>query len=205
MVDKMPRQLHVCHCCGLNQEVPPLTGRQFARCARCHTKLLASSDHHQDNLPALAAAISALILFVPAVSLPIMQLKKLGFVQDSSIIGGSLALLQHGELIVGLVVLVCSVIFPVGKLIAILVLCLKPPRKAQHVAIIHKLVEQLGRWGMIDIVLVAIMVSALKLGDLVQVSPGPAALLFTLMVILSILASAWFNPHLLWLKFSRIK
>ena len=79
-----------------------------------------------------------------------------------------------------------------------MVLCIKPPGKAAQVAIIHRVVEQLGRWGMIDILLVAVMVSALKLGDLVQVSPGPAALLFTAMVILSSLASAWFRPQLMW-------
>lgn len=191
--------LQHCRCCGLTQQVPKLQPGQIARCARCHSKLPNTQDGG-DNVPAFAAALSAGILFFPAISLPIIHLEKLGFVQESSIISGALSLLHHGEIVVGLVVLICSVIFPLGKIIALIVLCFKPPNKAPHVALVHRVVEHLGRWGMIDILLVAVMVSALKLGDLVAVSPGPAALLFTAMVICNMASSAWFKPHLLWQK-----
>ena len=164
-------QLTVCHCCGLAQSLPNIPPRHHARCARCGSRL-PDTQRHGSNLPALAAAISAMILFVPAISLPMLRLEKLGFVQESSILSGTIALLQHGEVLVGLVVLICSVVFPIGKLLLIALLCLRPPRQAKQVALMHRLVEHLGRWGMVDILLVAVMVAALKLGDLVSVSPG---------------------------------
>ena len=62
----------------------------------------------------------------------------------------------------------------------------------------YRLVEWTGRWGMLDVLLVTMLVAVLKLRDLVEVTPGPAAIAFTAMVVLSLLASAAFDPHRLW-------
>jgi uncharacterized paraquat-inducible protein A len=68
----------------------------------------------------------------------------------------------------------------------------------KHRAWTYHLVEWTGRWGMLDVLLVAILVAALKVGDLVEVHAGPAALAFTCCVVLSLLAAACFDPHSLW-------
>jgi paraquat-inducible protein A len=60
------------------------------------------------------------------------------------------------------------------------------------------MVEFLGRWGMVDVLLVAVLVAVVKLGDLVTVTPGPGVLAFGSVVVLSLLASAAFDPHALW-------
>ena len=65
-------------------------------------------------------------------------------------------------------------------------------------ALTYRLVEFLGRWGMLDVVLIAVLVAAVKLGDLVEVRPGPGLAVFASVVVLSLLASASFDPHGLW-------
>jgi len=62
----------------------------------------------------------------------------------------------------------------------------------------YKLVEHSGRWGMLDVLLVAVLVAALKLGDLVAVEPGPGATVFATFVVMSLIASATFDNHALW-------
>ena len=67
-----------------------------------------------------------------------------------------------------------------------------------HRALTYQLVELTGRWGMLDVLRVALLVAVLKLGDFVEVSAGPGALAFGTCVVLSLLASASFDPHSLW-------
>ena len=62
----------------------------------------------------------------------------------------------------------------------------------------HRWIEWSGRFGMLDVLLVALLVAWVKFGDLFQVHPGPGALAFTACVLASLLASAWFDPHALW-------
>ena len=67
-----------------------------------------------------------------------------------------------------------------------------------HRALTYRLVEWTGRWGMLDVLLVAILVAALKLGDVMDVTPGPAAAAFAVCVVLSLLATALFDPRSVW-------
>ena len=96
---------------------------------------------------------------------------------------------------VALIVGLCSVVLPLGKLGALLVLSAGGLHlRHHHRALTYHLVEWTGRWGMLDVLLVAVLVAVLKLGDVVEVSAGPAALAFTSCVVLSLLASAFFDP-----------
>ncbi len=70
--------------------------------------------------------------------------------------------------------------------------------RREHRAITYRIVEFTGRWGMLDVLLVAVLIAALKIGDIVEVTAGPAALTFTLCVVLSLLSTAAFDPHGLW-------
>jgi len=70
--------------------------------------------------------------------------------------------------------------------------------RAHHRGWMWVVVEATGRWGMLDVLLVAVLASVIKLGDLVDVDPGPGALVFTLLVAISLLAAAVFDPHAIW-------
>jgi paraquat-inducible protein A len=170
-----------------------------AVCARCGTSLLGRTRLLRSNNRAGAVAIAALALYPLAVTLPMLKVERLGFTSESSILEGIAALFAGGHLVVGLIVLLCSVIFPLGKLVALLTLSMGSSRMAHHhKAFTYHLVEWTGRWGMLDVLLVAVLVAVLKLGNLMEVTPGPAALAFSLCVVLSLLATACFDPHALW-------
>jgi paraquat-inducible protein A len=70
--------------------------------------------------------------------------------------------------------------------------------RREHLARTWRAVELVGRWGMLDVLLAAVLVAILKLGDLVTVEVGPGLFAFTACVGLSLLASAFFDPHALW-------
>lgn len=128
-----------------------------------------------------------------------LRIEKFGHYNESGIIEGTFTLLAGGHVLVGIVVLLCSVILPLAKLAGLLILSTGAFLKnRRHRAWTYHLVEWTGRWGMLDVLLVAVLVAALKLGDMVQVSAGPAAVAFTAVVVLSLLSAASFDPHALW-------
>lgn len=191
--------LIACRVCGLNQVVPNIPSGMRAVCARCGGSVQGRVQPQNHLQTTAAIALSALILYPVAVTLPMIEVRQLGHHTESSILEAVTSLLANGQLVVGLIVLLCSVVFPLGKLIALLILCaggLGLTRR--HRAITHAIVQWTGRWGMLDVLLVAITVAALKLGNVMDVRPGPAALAFTICVVLSLLASASFDPRRLW-------
>ena len=188
-----------CPHCGLVQTVPEIPPSMRVCCARCEGTLLGRSTMFHSATTTAAIAMAALILYPFAVGLPMVSITKFGHEHESSILAGIGTLLGRGHIFIGLIVLVCSFVIPVLKLGGLFVLSAGGLGLTQrHRALTYRLVEWTGRWGMLDVLLVAILVAVLKLGDLVEVSAGPAAVAFGLCVLLSLLAAASFDPHRIW-------
>lgn len=184
-----------CHCCGLIQTAQA-TGQSW--CSRCRSRL-AISAMAADNTPAAALAIVALAFYPLAMLAPFLRIERLGYSAESSLLGGTQALLTGGHLLVGLVVLLFSIVLPVIKLGTLLVLSASPRwLHSHHRAATYRIVEHLGRWGMLDVLLVAVLVAFVKLGDLVTFEVGPGLYLFIAFVTLNLFAGVTFNPHVLW-------
>lgn len=209
MADNAPREttdeasegasLRACPCCGLIQRAVDAPRGWQLRCARCATRLHddRGSTAHRHRTAALALA--ALVLYPPAVGLPMLEIEQFGHRQASSVIDGTATLLSQGHYFVGLIVLICSVILPIAKLLGLLTLSLGGPwLRSHHRAWTYRFVEWTGRWGMLDVLAVAVLVAVVKLGQTVSLTAGPAALAFTLVVLLSLLAAATFDEHALW-------
>ena len=193
--------LSACHCCGLVHSLPELKAHQVARCRRCASLLKVADRTGRSNLRARAYALAALLLFPVAVTLPIMRIERFGDLQDKSIWSGTIGLMEEGAWAVGLVVFFCSLVIPLMKLGGILMLTSKRTFfSRRRRASTYRMIEKAGRWGMLDVLLISVVVAWLKMGDLVQVHPGPAAWTFTGLVLLSLFASASFDPHALWLR-----
>ena len=191
------RALVACHCCGLIQRLPPPTPALRPVCARCHTTLAAS--HPRRRQLSAALAVAALVFYPPAMLLPMLRLERLGHSHQDSLLSGVWSLLEQGYWLVGTVVLVFSVILPPAKLLALAVLAAPGLlRHAPHRALLYRLTEGVGRFGMLDVMLVAILVAFVKLGDLVTIHAGPGLLAFFLLVALSLLATLVFDPWQLW-------
>ena len=194
----MHSRLKACHRCGLVHALGDIPPGSRAACARCGS-VIRDRAHPRGASRAAAFALAALLLYPVAMSLPVLTVTRLGRAHEASIWSGIVGLFAEGELGVGLIVLLCSVVAPIVKLGATLALSLEElPARAHHRAIAYRAVELLGRWGMLDVLLVALLVAAVKLGDLVRITPGPGLGAFAAVVTLSLLASACFDPHALW-------
>lgn len=195
----MAAPLAACPCCGLVQHLPPIGPGLRLACARCSTRLPRRDRQSLSSGRTAALALAALALYPLAISLPIMRVERLGVLREASVWSGGVALMTDGQVLVGLVVLVASVVLPLFKLAGLFVLSggalIRRPRLA---AATWHLVEWTGRWGMLDVLLVAVLVAVVKLGQLMELSAGPGALAFTACVFLNLLASASFDPHSLW-------
>jgi len=187
-----------CHTCGLVHRLPRIPARHRARCTRCRS-LLRTQPHPRSGSRSTALAVAALILYPAAILMPVMTLERLGQTSSASIWHGTIDLLSERHYGVGLTILLFSIVAPVGKLGALLALTLASGHfERKHKATTFRAVEWIGRWGMLDVLLVAVLVAAVKLGDLVSVTPGPGVIAFGAVVLLSLLASATFDPHAIW-------
>ena len=190
--------LRACPLCGLVQRVPALKPEEVARCSRCDGTVVDGRTRERHRSRTAAAALAGLVLYPVAVLLPVMTLERFGHRHEASVLGGSLSLMGSGEVIIGAVVFLASIVLPFLKLAGMLFLSsgrgLSPRSRART----HRAIELAGRWGLLDVLLVACVVAWVKIGDLVEVTPGPGVLAFGSCVLASLLASFWFDPHDVW-------
>jgi len=190
--------LRGCPCCGKVHHVPLLSAQSEARCVRCASVLARGDDGSAPAQRTAAAALGALVLYLPAIALPIVEIERLGHRRVSSLASGVVDLLTHGDLAIGLVVLAFSIVLPAAKILLLLELSLLRLTRRAHRAASHRWIERLGRWSMMDVLMLALLVMVVKLGDLVAVRLGPAVWAFAGCVALSLIASACFDPRSLW-------
>ena len=129
--------------------------------------------------------MAACVLFWPAVLCPILEIEKFGIRQQSSILGGTIELLKHGNWLVGGVVLLFSVVFPLTKIVLLLELSLLEFLHKRHKVMTLHIMEHVGKWSMMDVMLLAFLVMLVKLGNLVHFEFGPAVFAFILCVAMS--------------------
>lgn len=187
-----------CHCCGMIHELPELAPGRRAVCTRCQSPIVLPGCRRTSASRTAAAALAAFALFWPAILCPILQVEKLGIRQESSILGGIVDLLKHGSWFVGGVVLVFSIIFPLTKIVLLLELSLLEFLHKRHKARTLRIMEHVGKWSMMDVMLLAFLVMLAKLGNLVHFQLGPAVVAFVLCVAMSMVASLSFDPHAIW-------
>ena len=190
--------LKACHCCGLIHQVPPLTPGDRADCTRCRATIARPGATERSAGRTAAAALAAFCLFWPAITLPILHVERFGHRHTSSVLGGTLELLAHGSWFVGGVVLLFSVIFPLTKLVLLLELSLLKLMHEKYRGLTYRLVEHAGKWSMMDVMLLALLVMLVKVGKLLEFHFGPAVIAFVGCVALSMFASMSFDPHAIW-------
>jgi paraquat-inducible protein A len=185
-----------CHDCSLLCP-PALEG---SHCPRCHATLHARTPNSLSWTWALLC--SALFLLLPANLLPIMTIRTLGRGDPSTILQGVIELTQHGLFWIALVVLVASVIIPVGKLIGMLILLLSVQlgwtTNLRQKMLMFRFVEWVGRWSMLDIFVVGILVALVQLGNLTHIIGNHGATAFAGVVICTMLAAQKFDTRLIW-------
>ena len=188
------RGLAACYSCG---KVSPV---KLEDCPRCGSRLHLRKPASIEGTVALMLAAAA--LYIPSHILPVLRTTELGVVIDNTIVGGMLTFWQSGAYPIALVIFAASILIPLLKIAALSWLCLAATGKMhpspEKLGRVYWITELLGRWSMIDIFVVGILVSVLQLGNYVTVKPGPGALAFAGVVVLTMLAAMRFEPRLLW-------
>lgn len=152
----------------------------------------------QDRLRVtLASALCALILFFPGVILPIAVWEQFGFVEAYGVVTGALKLVAQGEVWIGIAILLFSVALPLTKISGLILLCAGLHQHRVHRGWVWGIVEHTGRWGMMDVLLVAVIIAWVKMADVVSVKAGPGLYAFAICVLLNLIASAAFPKSLL--------
>jgi len=192
------KNYRACHCCGLIHRVPPLADGDRALCTRCRSTLSVGRSSQAGASRTAAAAVAALILFWPAVLLPILEIEQWGQRSQQSILTGTIGLIGNGNLFVGGIVLLFSIVFPLTKIVLLIELSFLEILHKRHKALTLRAMEHVGRWSMMDVMLLAFLVMLVKLGNLVEFQFGPAVLAFALCVAMSMIASLSFDPHSIW-------
>jgi paraquat-inducible protein A len=188
------RGLAACHTCG---RVSP---ESLGRCPRCGDKLHLRKPASIEGTIALMAAAAA--LYIPSHLLPILTVSELGVITHNTIVGGMLSFWESGAYPIALVIFTASILIPFLKIAALSWLCLAATGKVHPspaaLGKVYWITELLGRWSMIDIFVVGILVSVVQLGNYMTVKPGPGALAFAGVVVLTMFAAMRFDPRLLW-------
>lgn len=189
--------LRGCHCCGKVHLIRyDQSHRSF--CTRCGTAYRSTIDRKIVAERTMSSAFGALVLYFPAILLPILTVEQLGQRHQSSLLGGSLELLRSGSVFVGSVVLLFSIIFPLIKIVGLLELSWFGLLKQPHQAAIYRWMELASKWSMLDVMLLALLVMIVKLGGIVEFHLGPAVFAFVGCVGMNMLASYCFDPHVIW-------
>lgn len=148
--------------------------------------------------------VTSIVLYVPANFLPILHTKFLGKVSENTVLGGVVTLWEHGSYPIAIVIFVASVLVPLGKIMVLAWLCLSVQLGSTYAVTqktkLYRITEFVGRWSMVDVFVVAILVALIQLGSVMTIVPGAAALAFAIMVITSMLAAIAFDSRLLWVS-----
>lgn len=150
-------------------------------------------------------SLTAFAFLIPANLLPIMAVVKLGKVYSNTIIGGIISFLEEGDYFIAIVIFVASVLIPFLKLFILWFLFgvakLEKWKKYRKLATnLYKFISFIGKYSMLDVFVVVLMVSFIQFGNLAEIKAGPAVIPFGLAVIFTILATEQFDPKLLWDK-----
>ena len=193
--------LLVCHCCGLiSRSAPPASTRSALACSRCGAHLHLRKPHSIGRT--WAFWIAAAILYFPANLLPIMQTSSLFESQRDTILSGVIFLWRDGSWPLALLVFFASIVVPLLKLIALAYLLISvrigmTHRRHQRTRL-YRMLEFVGRWSMLDIYVVTILVALVHLQSVAEIKAGPGALAFGAVVVLTMLSAMSFDPRLIW-------
>lgn len=192
--------LSVCHECGLASRAPDDDVDVHVECPRCGAHL------HRRKTASLSRTwsllLAAVILYIPANVLPITHSHTLLMDQDDTILSGVVLFWSTGSWPLALLVFFASIMVPMLKILGLSLLawtvqrrsCWDPLQRAK----LYRVIEFVGRWSMLDIYVVTLLVALVRLRSLATIEAGAGAVAFGAVVVLTMLAAMSFDPRLIW-------
>lgn len=189
-----------CEDCHQLSRLPELPSGRSLACPRCAAPLHSRKPNSLGKTWALI--IASAIFYIPANVLPMTVTTNLGSQQTDTIMSGVIYFLKTGSFGIALIIFIASILVPLLKLLILGGLLLSVQFRAhwrpKDRTRLYRLTESIGRWSMVDIYVITIMVALVKMGALADVDAGPAAFYFAAVVVLTMFAAQSFDPRLIW-------
>ena len=189
-----------CHACKLLIRRPTMPGRVHARCPRCGARLHLRKPNSLARTWALLIAAS--IFYIPANLLPVTITTYLGSTQSDTILSGVIFFMQSGSWGIALIIFVASIVVPMAKLIVLSGLLLSVQRRSRwrpkERTQLYRITEIVGRWSMLDVFVVTVLVALVRLGYLTTIEAGSGVIYFAAVVVITMIAAMNFDSRLIW-------
>jgi len=187
-----------CHVCGMVSRSP---GREEGlRCPQCHSALHSRIPNSLARTWALL--LTAMILYIPANLLPMMETTYLGETTTDTIISGVLLFIEEGDWLVAGIIFGASIMIPILKMASLLYLLVSVHKRCvvrrRHRALLYRVTELIGRWSMVDVFVVGLLTALVHMGLISNIYPGMGILAFAGVVVLTMLAALSFDSRLIW-------
>ena len=194
------RSIHYsCHSCGFLLFGSHKDGHE-PHCPRCATHLHYRKPNSLTRTWALL--MTAIVLYIPANVFPVMTVISFGKGQPDTILSGVFALIDAGMWPLAAIVFFASITVPVLKIIGLIYILISVERgsnwRPRDRTFLYRVIEQVGRWSMIDVFMISILIALVKLGAIATIEPGVGATSFAGVVIITMIASHSFDSRLIW-------
>ena len=191
-------QLIACHECDLLMRKPVLQDGESAECPRCGYELF--SHRHRVVRRSMALVLTALLLYVPANFLPIMQLNLLGQTSQDTVWSGVIGLYESGMQGIAVVVFLCSMAVPLLKLLCqlLVLLSIRMDFGRSYGLLLYRIYHHMREWGMLEVYLMGILVAMVKLMDLADLSLGLGLFCFIALLLVQVWLEVTMSPHQIW-------
>jgi len=191
-------QLIACHECDLLLRKPVTKIGQKVECPRCGYELYTHRSRVVSR--SLALVITALLLYLPANFLPIMQLNLLGQVTEDTVWSGVLGLYSSGMQSIAVVVFLCSMAVPLLKLLCqfAVLLSIRLDVGRSYGLLLYRIYHHMREWGMLEVYLMGILVAIVKLVDLADLSIGLGLFCFVALLLVQVWLEVTMSPHQIW-------
>jgi paraquat-inducible protein A len=189
-----------CHECDVIHRIKPLPAKEAAHCIRCGAVLY---KHKPNSLErTLAFAFAGLILFILANSFPFLGLKIGSQVRETTLITGIYELYVQGMQVIAILVLLTTVLVPFTQILCLLyiLLPLKFHRLPKGLPRLFRFVNSVGPWGMMEVFMVGILVSLVKLAGMAKITPGISLYSFLALIFVLAAMTVSLDSHLIWQK-----
>lgn len=190
--------LFACHDCGLLSK--PLGHAGGGICPRCSAVLHLRKPNSLART--WAFLLAAMVLYIPAILLPVMVTSTLFSAQSDTILSGVVFLWTSGSWVLATIVFIASIVVPMLKILSLAYLAWSTQLRSSHMprkrTRIYRCVELVGRWSMLDIYVITILVALVQFGSVATIDAGPGAIAFGAVVVLTMFAALSFDPRLIW-------
>ncbi len=169
------------------------------RCSRCRHPL---SMRKGGLGRAWALLLAAAFLYIPANVLPVMTVKRMESGVPTTILHGVVELAENHLWPLALLVLLASIVIPIFKLLSLVIILVMTHRRSSSLLAgrtrLFRFVRFVGRWSMIDIFMLSVLVGVVRFGAIASVLPGMGAMAFCAVVVLTMAVTELFDPRLMW-------